>query len=91
MGKLSGTVSPTTLTEEQIAAHVHNSLDGGDFIVYGKNGSRDFGNTSDSVHGDDTTGATGGSQSHSHSLTGTSGNASNLPSYYALSYIMRIV
>lgn len=87
---ISGTVEPATLTEEQIATHVHRSLDGGDFIVYGKNGSRDFGHTSDSVHGDDTTGATGGSQSHSHNFTGSSGNTNTLPPYYVLSMVMRI-
>ena len=38
-----------------------------------------------------TTFATGGSQAHTHSLSeAKSGSASNLPPYYALSYIMRI-
>ena len=32
----------------------------------------------------------GGSQPHTHSLSGASGEASSLPPYYALSYIMRI-
>ena len=36
------------------------------------------------------TDATGSSQAHTHSLSGAeSGSASNLPPYYALSYIMR--
>lgn len=40
--------------------------------------------------GKQTTDATGGSQAHTHSLSGAeSGSASNLPPYYALSYIMR--
>lgn len=37
------------------------------------------------------TGIAGGSQSHTHSLSGVkSGSASSLPPYYALAYIMRI-
>ena len=41
--------------------------------------------------GKQTTDATGGSQPHTHSLSGAkSDSASNLPPYYALSYIMRI-
>ena len=31
----------------------------------------------------------GGSQPHTHSLSGASGEASSLPLYYALSFIMR--
>ena len=34
--------------------------------------------------------ATGGSQSHTHGLSGTSDNASSLPPFYALTYIMRL-
>ena len=33
--------------------------------------------------------STGGSQPHSHDLTGASEEASSLPPYYALSFIMR--
>ena len=33
----------------------------------------------------------GGSQSHTHGLSGTSNNASSLPLFYALSFIMRLV
>ena len=41
--------------------------------------------------GKQATDATGSSQAHTHSLSGAkSGSASNLPPYYALSYIMRI-
>ena len=32
---------------------------------------------------------TGGSQAHTHNLTGASGDASSLPPYYVLSFIMR--
>ena len=37
------------------------------------------------------TGSAGGSQSHSHSLTGAkSSSASNLPPYYAGQYVIRV-
>lgn len=87
---VSGTTEPTTLTVEQTAAHAHESLDGGDFMVYGANGSRDFGNITDSLHGDDTTAFAGGSQPHAHTLTGSVGSADSLPPYYSLSLIMRV-
>ena len=37
----------------------------------------------------DQTGATGGSQPHTHTLSGASEEASSLPPYYTLAYIMR--
>ena len=33
---------------------------------------------------------TGGSQSHTHDFTGSSGNANSIPPYYALALLMRI-
>ena len=82
---ISGTVGATTLTVEQLASHTHPvpllvKLDGA-----GSNISR-------TVNGEGvTTGATGGSQSHSHSLTGAkSGSASSLPPYYAGQYVIRV-
>ena len=41
-------------------------------------------------HSSTNTGATGGSKSHTHTLSGASGQASSLPPYYALAYIMRV-
>ena len=35
-------------------------------------------------------GATGGTLSHTHSFTGSSGNGNSLPPYYALALVMRI-
>ena len=32
----------------------------------------------------------GGSQAHTHSLSGSSGSANSLPPYYVLAYIMRL-
>ena len=39
---------------------------------------------------DDVVTYTGGSGSHTHSFTGSSGNSSILPPYYSLTYIMRV-
>lgn len=80
----SGTVGETTLTVEQLASHTHgysrflterpNDAEAGKYV-----GATPA-----------TTNATGGSQPHTHSLAGIkSGNASTLPPYYALAYIMR--
>ena len=82
---LSGTVGATTLSVAQLASHTHvaptgkeqtNSIKGSDLNVVRLNGKTE---------------ATGGSQSHTHSLSGVqSGAASTLPPYYALALIMRI-
>ena len=82
---LSGTVGATTLSVAQLASHTHvapmgkeqtNSIKGSDLNVVRLNGN---------------TGATGGSESHTHSLSGISSEtADSLPPYYALSFIMRI-
>lgn len=83
---LSGTVGETTLTVEQLAAHNHQipfdlllPLAGSSVNKFPKSGS--YGQSTDS---------TGGSQPHTHTLSGASGAADSLPPYYALSYIMRI-
>jgi hypothetical protein len=84
---LSGTVGETTLTVEQLASHAHG--------IQLRGGSRDCGYASGSPQFwvnwyDGATATTGGSQAHTHSLTGAkSGSASSLPPYYALAYIMR--
>ena len=50
-----------------------------------------LGNDLNVIRLDGKTGATGGSESHTHSLSGVkSGAASTLPPYYALALIMRI-
>ena len=78
---LSGTVGETTLTEAQMPSHTHTFGIG----TYGSSAEAK-GNTSSKQRTD----ATGGSQSHTHSLSGASGETSSLPPYYALSFIMRI-
>lgn len=81
---ISGTVGSTTLSVAQMPSHTHTFSKG----TYG-----DIAEARGSANsGKQTTDATGGSQAHTHSLSGAeSGSASNLPPYYALSYIMRIV
>ena len=83
---LSGTVDATTLTVEQMASHEHE-YNGSPGYQY-RNGSTDA--DAASKPRSQITGTTGGSQPHTHTLSGASGEASNLPPYYALSFIIRI-
>lgn len=83
---LSGTVGATTLSVEQIANHKHIWLPGmTDHTSVGQ-GAPGVG-VPNGTSGDMT--AVGGSQPHTHSLSGASGQASSMPPYYALSFIMR--
>ena len=83
---MSGTVGETTLTEAQVAKHRHSmSMGDGNNFTNIRVQARD-----NPERGTNYTGYTGGSQPHTHSLDGTAGEASNLPPYYALSFIMRI-
>ena len=86
---ISGTVGATTLTVEQLAGHTH---------TFGVSGSG-TGTSNSWVPASATSGAgsypetsqTGGSQSHTHSLSGAnSGAASSLPPYYAGHYVIRV-
>ena len=77
---LSGTVGNTTLTVAQMPSHTHTFSKG----TYGSNAEA-TGNSSSKQ----TTDATGGSRPHSHTLSGASEEASSLPPYYTLAYIMR--
>lgn len=77
---LSGTVGETTLSVAQMPSHTHTFNKG----TYG-----DIAEAKGSANsGKQTTDATGGSQPHSHALEGTLDDASNLPPYYVLSFIM---
>ena len=82
---LSGTVGDTTLTEKQLASHKHSYSKGETNRAYSGGG---VGPLDRLVT--DQTGATGGSQPHTHTLSGASGDADSLPPYYALALIMRI-
>ena len=81
---LSGTVGETTLTEAQLASHKHSYSKGETNRAYSGGGSGPLDRLVT-----DKTDATGGSQPHTHNLTGASGEASGLPPYYALAWIMR--
>ena len=86
---ISGTVGATTLSVEQLASHIHpigvsSTFNHAPNIVnrYTTFNQQDAGNNASSDF-------TGGSQSHTHSLSGSSKEANSLPPYYALAYIMR--
>ena len=82
---LTGTVGETTLTVEQLATHSHaTSLGASRQINWGNNGAVPY-----LEPGSLSTGSIGGSQPHTHTLDGASGETSSLPPYYALAYIMR--
>lgn len=82
---LSGTVGATTITGEQLAIHHHPTMTLTQ--VNYTNGNRiSFDAAGDTLN---YTGYAGGSQPHTHAWTGASGEASSLPPYYALAYIMR--
>ena len=83
----SGTVGETTLTVSQMTKHNHS----GDTVNLplgydGLQGATSY-NTRIPQQG---IGYSGGSQPHTHSLSGKSGEADSLPPYYALALIMRI-
>ena len=80
---ISGTVGATTLSVEQLASHKHTVQ--GTYYDSGGFGGGYTGIWATTV----TTSAVGGSQPHTHTLDGASGEASSMPPYYALSYIMR--
>lgn len=82
---ISGTVGEATLTVDQLASHQHwiATSHNGWGNAAGGNGYRENGYNTD---------AAGGSQAHTHDISnGATGNASILPPYYALSYIIRIM
>lgn len=83
---LSGTVGATTITGEQLAIH-HHPMKKFVFTAYSTGINQTYAENGDT---DTTTLLAGGSQPHTHSLSGASGEASSLPPYYALAYIMRI-
>lgn len=84
---LSGTVGETTLTKEQMPSHAHGYRKVTWWSGWhGRNDGDDCKPPSDGQPTD----ATGGSQAHTHALSGAkSGAASTLPPYYALTYIIR--
>lgn len=83
---ISGTVGATTLSVEQMPRHTHSYTDAHSSAGSGNPSGQSWGFISENK----VTAPTGGSQSHTHSLSGSSKEANSLPPYYALSYIMRI-
>lgn len=81
---LSGTVGETTLSEAQLANHAHSYSKGATSRAYTGGSASPLDRLIT-----DQTGATGGSQPHTHTLSGASGETNGLPPYYALAYIMR--
>ena len=79
---ISGTVGSTTLSVAQMPSHTHTFGIG----TYGSSAEAK-GNTSSKQRTD----ATGGSQAHTHSLSGVSSEAAgSLPPYYAGHYVIRV-
>ncbi|WP_337809906.1 hypothetical protein [Desulfovibrio sp.] len=84
---ITGTVGETTLTETQLASHKHQAN-----LLVPVSGQGLQGTTSAQTGNASTyTEPAGGSQPHTHDLTGKSAAAGSLPPYYALTYIMRCV
>ena len=83
---LSGTVDAHTLTEGELAEHVHRAN-----LVVPVSG-QGFQGTSSAATGNAATDTdpTGGSQGHAHMFSGHTGNANSLPPYYSVALIMRI-
>ena len=79
---ISGTVGSTTLSVAQMPSHTHTFGIG----TYGSSAEAK-GNTSSKQRTD----ATGGSQAHTHSLSGVSSEAAgSLPPYYSGHYVIRV-
>lgn len=82
---ISGTIGATTLSVGQMPIHGHKIPASWD-DAQGRGGEipavTRYLDNSDSA-------GTGGSLSHTHTLSGASGEASSLPPYYTLAYIMR--
>ena len=86
---LSGTVGETTLTESQIPIHRH--WVSGDVSPYSVTTEHEGMTGSTHVDHNAASSPVGSSAPHTHALDGASGDASSLPPYYALSFIMRCV
>ena len=81
---ISGTVGSTTLTVGQLASHAH------DMVERPEGGGRHHTGEGGQPYTAGWTNYTGGSQPHTHALSGASDDADSLPPYYALALIMRI-
>lgn len=85
---LSGTVGSTTLSVEQLADHTHNLYGS---ALEGSSANRNVCRVDDAYGPSQKTRQTGGSQPHTHSLSGASSKAADsLPPYYAGHYVIRV-
>ena len=85
---VSGTVGTSTLTVNQMPSHTHTKGSG----AWSGGPYTNPGLTYPDGAAVMTTDATGGSQSHNHSLSNvTSGNSSSIPPYFSVAYIIRIM
>ena len=80
-----------TLTTEEMPSHYHGHTSPGTLNGYGGGAPYNGGAWGEYGASDGwNTASAGGSQSHTHTLTNiATGNASSVPPYYCLSYIMR--
>lgn len=87
---LSGTVGETTLTEAQMPAHDHAPQGATSYLLRDGSGLVLQGGSSGTrVNYSGAFTVNGGSQPHTHTLSGATGGANSLPPYYALAWIMR--
>ena len=92
------TIGATTLTVAQIPAHMHELSNGGRILSTGVGSTfLSSGSSGTSVQYGAYVDSTGGAGSHTHTATGTAhthtvtvATGDNLPSYYALAYIMKL-
>ena len=81
---ISGTVGSTTLSTSQIPSHSHS------YSTVNAPGSTWGQGSTQLSRSDRTTGTTGGSSSHAHSLSGSTRSSDSLPPYYAGHYVIRV-
>ena len=81
---VSGTVGSTTLSTNQMPSHSHS------YSTVNAPGSTWGQGATQLSRSDRTTGTTGGSSSHTHSLSGSARSSDSLPPYYAGQYVIRV-
>ena len=89
---IGGNVGSTTLTTSTMPSHSHTYKDyygysGGDLLTYGRGGGE---RAWYSPSRTGTSNATGGSQSHTHSLSSTSHTHTITPPYYTLIFCVKL-
>ena len=80
---ISGTVGSTTLSTNQMPSHSHS------YSTVNAPGSTWGQGATQLSRSDRTTGTTGGSSSHTHSLSGSARSTDSLPPFFSLVYVIR--